>query len=107
VSDHPCMQVTVDGVEYRMESADFSAEDDLAVYRATGMTLMDIFSGSITLFTVAALVWRYRVRNGEPTLQLGEVLPHVKLLELETLKFTKDEGASPEGGAPKPRARRS
>lgn len=96
------LHVTVEDVEYELVAESFTAEDDLAIYRAVGASLLDIFGGNITLYTIAALLWRHRVRNGEPTLTLEQVLPTVTILQLQTVK----PGGSRNTG-PKARARRS
>lgn len=55
-----------DGTSYNLTARDFTAVDDLEIHRATGATITDIFfRGAVTLFTMAALVWRHRVNNGE------------------------------------------
>lgn len=57
-----------EGTSYNLTPGDFTALDDMALYRATGMTLADAFGfgGKVpALAAVAGLVWRYRVGAGE------------------------------------------
>lgn len=63
-----------EGRTYNLTARDFTAVDDLEVHRATGATIADImFHGRVTLFTIAALVWRHRVNTGEPDLSYLDV----------------------------------
>lgn len=90
----------VDGISYELTITDFTGADDLAIFRETGCTVMDIFSGSkLSLFTLAALLWRHRIRNGEPTLTYAAVNEQLSFEDLESVT---DEG--PTEGTPAPQA---
>jgi hypothetical protein len=63
-----------EGRVYNLSARDFNGVDDLEMHRAIGFTLAQVFfGGKVTLFTIAALVWRYRVNNGEPDLTYLDV----------------------------------
>jgi hypothetical protein len=79
------MRLEVGGVKYRLRLADFSGEDDLAVYRAVGLSITDIFSGALSLFTVAALLWAHR-RKREPDLTYEEVARGFRFTDMETIR---------------------
>lgn len=85
-----------DGQTYNLTARDFTALDDLEIYRATGTTLMHIFGGGATLFTIAALVWRYRVAHGEPSLTYMQVAETFTYDSLESVSDEPREGGPPE-----------
>lgn len=96
--DAPNISLDLDGKTYTLGMKDFGGEDDLQIYRETGVTLTEIFTeGKITLFTVAALLWRYRVRNGERRLTFAEVNRQMDFEALSTVTVDDEEdGDAPE-----------
>lgn len=86
-----------EGRVYNLTAGDFTGEDDLAVYRAIDTTIAEIFfGGKVTLFTIAALVWRHRVNTGEPDLQFLDVARTFTFHDIATV-----EGEPREDPAPK------
>lgn len=85
-----------EGQVYNLTARDFTALDDLAIYRTTGATLMQIFSGGATLFTVAALVWRYRVGRGEEDLTYEQVAATFTYDSIESVSDEPRAGGPPE-----------
>lgn len=67
------MNLQLEGKTYQLQLGDFTGADDLAIYQKVGKTIADIFQGDITLFTVAALLWRWRVNHGEPGVTFEQV----------------------------------
>lgn len=93
----PTISFEHDGQVYNLSPNDFTAEDELAIYRACGATLVAIFNGqATTLFSIAALLWRHRVTNGEPDLSYTDVARTFRYSDLETLSDVPKEGGSPE-----------
>lgn len=94
----PKIELHLDGKKYVLGLKDFGGEDDLAIYRETGCTIADIFfGGRVTLFTVAALLWRHRVRNGERKLTYAEVNKALDFDAFEALiDDDEEEGDGPE-----------
>lgn len=86
-SDDFIFEITVDGRSYKIRALDFSAEDDLAIFQKTGVTLADIIGGRITLFTVAAILWRYRFHLEGPAIQFEKIAKELKMRDLETIQF--------------------
>lgn len=86
-SDDFLLEITVDGRTYKIRALDFSAEDDLAIFQKTGVTLAEIIAGRITLFTVAAILWRYRFHLEGPMIQFEQVAKELKMRDLETISF--------------------
>lgn len=79
----PIVKVTHDGVQYELSPDDFTGADDLALFRATGVTIMDVFARkAVSLFTIAGLVWRWRVNHGEPDLTFEQVNGAMKFSDL-------------------------
>lgn len=66
------LEFTIHDQVYRFGLGDFTGADELAIYQATGLTLPQVFL-SPTLFAIAALVWRWRIRHGEPGLKFTTV----------------------------------
>jgi hypothetical protein len=96
-TDERALQLTLDGRTYVMRLNDFTGADDLAIYQATGFTVFQVFGGdALTLFTVAALLWRHRVRHGEPQLTFDAVNGALSFDALETVTTEIDEKAAPE-----------
>lgn len=77
-----------EGRTYNLTALDFNAVDDLAIYRATGATIHQVFTGGATLFTIAALVWRHRVNTGEPDLTFLDV---ARTFTYDSMKTVTDE----------------
>lgn len=96
--DELALELDVAGRSYRLVMSDYTGSDDLAIYRETGLSVADIFAGQVSLFTVAALLWRHRVRNGEPGLTYAAVNDTLTFDALETVRETNDaaEGQAPE-----------
>ena len=92
--DDPKIAVTLEGVEYVLALKDFTAEDDLLLYRTVGMNLQAAFE-NLSLFTLAGLIWVHRRRSGEATLEFESVARVVKFDTLETVQATEDD-PSPE-----------
>lgn len=86
-----------DGRSYTLTPYDFSALDELEIHRVTGATLTSIFTGrATTLFTVAALLWRTRVNDGEDDLAFTDVAKTFGYRDMETISNSPKEGGSPE-----------
>lgn len=97
MAKEPALEVTLDGVAYRLTPGMFTGQDDLAVYRSCGVTIMDVFARkAITLFTIAALVWRYRVNHGEPDLTFDEVNAKMTFNDLVIAKDAPEGALAPE-----------
>lgn len=82
------LSVEVDGVRYDMSPSDFTGLDELAVKRELGMTLVQVFrelSEEPSLYGLAALVWRYRVGEGETDLTFEQVASKVNVDVFGTL----------------------
>lgn len=92
----PGFTFEVNGRSYTLRMKDFSGADDLAVYQKTGCTLIDIFAGGrITLFTLAALLWRHRLRV-EPRLTFEQVNADMTFDAIETVTDAEDKATDPE-----------
>lgn len=87
------IQLTFQNRAYRLRPKDFTGTDDLEVYKATGVSITDVFLGQISLFTIAALIWRYRVNNGEAKLTYREVNDAMDFSVLETVSDDPDTTA--------------
>ena len=86
-----------DGTVYNLTARDFTAIDDLEVHRACGVTIADVFfHGRVSLFTMAALVWRYRVNDGEDTLTYLDVAKTFTFDSIETVQDEARETSAPE-----------
>lgn len=93
-----------DGVVYNLTPLDFTALDDLAIFEATGgkVTLQDCFGfGGKTpsLAAVAALVWRYRVNDGEEDLRLHDVMRTFTYDAMRTVSGEERDDADPKASA--------
>lgn len=91
-----------DGRVYNLTAGDFTGEDDLAVYRAIDTTIAEIFfGGKVTLFTMAALVWRARVKTGEPDLTFLEVARTFTFADIATVEGERRDDPAPkaQGGS--------
>jgi hypothetical protein len=84
------IKVTCGGNPYEISLSDISALDEMDYYKATGQTFMDVFSGKVSSFAIAGLVWVYRRRNMEKRLTFEQVLDEFKLSDLETLVLGDD-----------------
>lgn len=85
-----------EGQVYNLTARDFNALDELAIYRATGVTLLQIFGGGASLFTVAALVWRWRVNHGEDDLTFVDVARTFTYDSMQTVSDDPKDGGPPE-----------
>ena len=86
-----------EGRVYNLTARDFNALDDLEVHRATGSTVADIFfHHKVTLFTMAALVWRHRVNEGEGDLTFTDVARTFTFDSIQTVTGTEREPTHPE-----------
>lgn len=86
-----------DGKVYNLTAGDFTAVDDLEIFRTCGLTLTDVFArGRVSLFSIAALVWRYRVNDGEEDLTYLEVARTFSYDTIQTVSGTPAEDPSPE-----------
>lgn len=85
-----------EGTVYNLTPKDFTALDEMAIYKATGATLLQCFSGGATLFTVAALVWRHRVNHGEEDLSYVDVARTFTYSSMQTVDDTPKDGGPPE-----------
>lgn len=98
VAEEPKIKLALDGVRYEVGPSDFTATDDLEMFRATGVTIMDVFAKkAISLFSVAALLWRYRVNHGEPKLTFSDV---ADAMTFDSLSVADDD----DEGTPSPEA---
>jgi hypothetical protein len=84
------IKVVCGGNPYEISLSDISALDEMDYYQATGQTFMDVFTGKISAFAIAGLVWVYR-RRWEKKLTFQEVLKEFKLSDLESLSMGDDE----------------
>jgi hypothetical protein len=92
------IKVVCGGNPYEISLADISALDEMDYYKATGQTFMDVFTGKISSFAIAGLVWVYRRRNMEKRLTFEEVLEEFRLSDIESLQLgddTDDETPAP------------
>jgi hypothetical protein len=87
------IKVVCGGNPYEISLSDISALDEMDYYKATGQTFMDVFSGKVSSFAIAGLVWVYRRRNMEKRLTFEQVLDEFKLSDLETLVLGDDDEA--------------
>lgn len=78
-----------EGQTLTLRLADFTGTDDLAVKQATGVNVFEIFEGEISLYTMAALIWRHLVAQGRADLAYSDVNNKMNFKVLETLR---DEG---------------
>lgn len=85
-----------EGRVYNLTARDFTALDELAIHRATGASLLQIFGGGATLFTIAALVWRHRVNTGEPDLTYHDVAKTFTYDSMDTVSDDPRESDDPE-----------
>lgn len=92
------MELSFGGTTYQMAVGDFTGADDLAIYQKVGKTIADIYRGDITLFTVAALLWRYRVNHGEPNVTFEQI--NSKLTFDDLVVEHDDSDDDPEGSFP-------
>jgi hypothetical protein len=79
------LRLEVAGRRYRLRLDNFTAADDFAVYQKIGLSITEIFSGAISLFTIAALVWVHR-RQREPDLTYEEVAKTFKFEDMQTIR---------------------
>lgn len=84
------IRVVCGGNPYEISLADISSLDEFDYYKATGQTFMDVFSGKVSSFAIAGMVWVYR-RRFERSLTFEEVLKEFKLSDLESLQIGDDE----------------
>lgn len=84
------MELSFDGRTYKMAVGDFTGADDLAIYQKVGKTIAEIYQGDITLFTVAALLWRWRVNHGEPQITFEQI--NAKLTFTDLMVDSSGEG---------------
>ena len=84
------IRVVCGGNPYEIALSDISALDEHDYYKETGQTFMDVFSGKVSSFAIAGLVWVYR-RRWEKTLTFDEVMREFKLSDLESLTLGDDE----------------
>jgi hypothetical protein len=84
------IKVTCGGNPYEISLSDISALDEMDYYKATGQTFMDVFSGQVSAFAIAGLVWVYRRRNMEKRLTFEQVLEEFRLSDLESLQLGDD-----------------
>lgn len=91
------MEVSLEGTVYRMAMGDFTGEDDLAVWRKVGVTIGEIFGGRMSLFTIAALLWRWRVTHGEPDVTYEQVNSKITMNDLVIEDEEVEGGETPEG----------
>jgi hypothetical protein len=84
------IRVVCGGNPYEISLSDISALDEMDYYKATGQTFMDVFSGKVSAFAIAGLVWVYR-RRWEKKLTFEEVMKEFKLSDLESLQLGDDE----------------
>lgn len=60
------IEITKDGRRWKLDPRQLTGADDLAIYKACGFTIADVYGGGlVTLMTVAAVWWRFRVAEGE------------------------------------------
>lgn len=93
------LEFTIHDKVYRFGLGDFTGSDELAIYRATGLTLPQVFL-SPTLFALAGLVWRWRLRHGEPGLTFADVADAFTFNDVDYDIPDEDDG----GGPPEPSA---
>jgi len=84
------IRVVCGGNPYEISLSDISALDEMDYYKATGQTFMDVFSGKVSAFAIAGIVWVYR-RRWEKKLTFEEVMKEFKLSDLESLQLGDDE----------------
>lgn len=84
------IRVVCGGNPYEISLADISSLDEFDYYQKTGQTFMDVFSGKVSSFAIAGIVWVYR-RRWEKQLTFDEVLKEFKLSDLESLQLGDDE----------------
>lgn len=96
VKKDPFISLVHEGTAYNLRANDFTALDELEIWRRTGATLLSIFRGGATLFTVAALVWRHRVNHGEDDLTYEDVARTFSYSSLESLSDEPKDGGPPE-----------
>lgn len=94
--DNLTIQLQFQGRTYAMRLGDFTGTDDLAIYQTVGKTIADIFQGDITLFTVAALLWRWRVTHGEPQITFEKINDKMTFDALEIDEDDDGDGETPE-----------
>ncbi len=83
------ISVVCGGNPYEIALSDISALDEMDYFKATGQTFMDVFSGKVSAFAIAGIVWVYR-RRFEKRLTFEEVMKEFKLSDLETLQLGDD-----------------
>lgn len=88
------IRVVCGGNPYEISLADISALDEMDYYKATGQTFMDVFTGKVSSFAIAGLVWVYR-RRYEKKLTFDEVMAEFKLSDLESLQLGDDDEPAP------------
>lgn len=96
VKRDPMISLVHDGQTYNLHQRDFNALDEREIWQATGATLLQIYTGGAALFTVAALVWRYRVNHGEPDLTYVDVARTFHYGSIESMTDEPREGGPPE-----------
>jgi len=84
------IKVVCGGNPYEISLSDISALDEMDYYQATGQTFMDVFTGKMSAFAIAGLVWVYR-RRWEKKLTFQEVLKEFKLSDLQSLSMGDEE----------------
>lgn len=101
--DEMAIMLKLAGREYRLRPGDFTPRDDLAVYQACGVSIMQIFAGEVHLFTLMALLWRSRVNDGETDLTWDEVLDEGTFADFNDVEIL-DEAAASQEDADRPEA---
>lgn len=88
----------LDGQVYNLTPDDFTAWDDHELKRATGMSLAHIFmtlSSDPSVAGIAALLWRYRVNDGETGLTFEDVARSFPFAAIKTVSNKQREGEHP------------
>lgn len=92
-NDRPELEVDLDGWTYRMRFDEFTGEDELAIYREIGQTIHEVLN-DLTLFGLAALIWRHRTRQGED-IEFADVNKKLSYADLETVRTEEFEESGP------------
>jgi hypothetical protein len=88
------IRVVCGGNPYEIALSDISALDEHDYYKLTGQTFMDVFSGQVSSFAIAGIIWVYR-RRWEKTLTFDEVMREFKLSDLESLTLGDEDEDTP------------
>ena len=88
------IRVVCGGNPYEIALSDISALDEHDYYKLTGQTFMDVFSGKVSSFAIAGIIWVYR-RRWEKTLTFDEVMREFKLSDLESLTLGDEDEDTP------------